>query len=177
MNRRIKKTKKSIINTFLELRSKKPIEKITVKELCDKAEINKSTFYTYFKDIYDLSEHLESQIANEVIAGLQHKDYIFSKPDIFIRELAYAYTAQENLINILFSGSRSNLLLMRIESSLKDVIFSQHPDYKDNIAFNVLFTFSVYGGYYAFDKCRHFGKEAVIDNLSIINREIMKYLL
>ena len=46
------------MNAFLELRSKKALEKITVRELCEKAEINKSTFYTHFRDIYDLSEYL-----------------------------------------------------------------------------------------------------------------------
>ncbi|MCD7842055.1 MAG: hypothetical protein LUG56_06245 [Lachnospiraceae bacterium] len=45
MDIRIKKTKESITNAFLELRSRKPLEKITVKELCEKAMINKSTFY------------------------------------------------------------------------------------------------------------------------------------
>ena len=44
MDVRIVKTKNSIINAFLELRSQKNIEKITVKELCEKAMINKSTF-------------------------------------------------------------------------------------------------------------------------------------
>lgn len=133
MDIRIAKTKKGIINAFLELRSKKAIEKITVKELCEKAEINKSTFYTHFKDIYDLSEYLETQIANEVVSSLQHPEYLFSKPDIFIRELSYAYTAQENLIHTLFSGSRANMLLVRVENSLKEIIFSLRPDYKDNI--------------------------------------------
>ena len=61
MDIRVAKTKKSIINAFLALRSKKAIEKITVKELCEAAEINKSTFYSHFQDIYDLSEFLETQ--------------------------------------------------------------------------------------------------------------------
>ena len=70
MDIRIAKTKKGIISAFLELRSKKAIEKITVKALCEKAEINKSTFYTHFKDIYDLSEYLETKIANEIVSSL-----------------------------------------------------------------------------------------------------------
>ena len=37
MDIRIEKTKTAIHNTFLELRSKKPLEKITIKELCEKA--------------------------------------------------------------------------------------------------------------------------------------------
>ena len=51
MDMRVKKTKRSIINAFLELRSKMPLEKIRVNELCRIAEINKSTFYAHYQDI------------------------------------------------------------------------------------------------------------------------------
>ena len=59
MDIRIEKTKTAIHNTFLELRSKKPLEKITIKELCEKAQINKSTFYSHYRDIYDLSDQTD----------------------------------------------------------------------------------------------------------------------
>lgn len=44
MDLRIEKTERGIKNAFIELRSKKALEKITVKELCESAMINKSTF-------------------------------------------------------------------------------------------------------------------------------------
>ena len=44
MDLRIEKTEKAIKNAFIELRARKPLEKITVKELCAEACINKSTF-------------------------------------------------------------------------------------------------------------------------------------
>lgn len=53
MDLRIEKTRQSIVNAFIALRSGKPLEKITVKELCEKAQINKSTFYFHYADIYD----------------------------------------------------------------------------------------------------------------------------
>ena len=37
MDLRIEKTRQSIVNAFIALRSRKPLEKITVKELCEKA--------------------------------------------------------------------------------------------------------------------------------------------
>ena len=43
MDLRIEKTERGIKNAFIELRSRKPLEKITVKELCESARINKST--------------------------------------------------------------------------------------------------------------------------------------
>ena len=47
MDIRIEKTRQSIINAFIELRSHKELERITIKELCEKAQINKSTFYAH----------------------------------------------------------------------------------------------------------------------------------
>ena len=114
--------------------------------------------------------------AQEIIDSLQHPEYLFSKPDIFIRELMYAYMSRENFIHVLFSGSRTNMLLIRTENSLKDIIFSLRPDYKENITANVLFTLSIYGGFYAFEKCRSFGEDSVIDILSEINQKIMELL-
>ena len=47
MDMRAMKTRRNIHNAFLSIRSKKSLEKITVKELCDKAEISKATFYLH----------------------------------------------------------------------------------------------------------------------------------
>ena len=49
---RIEKTERAIKQAFMELRREKPVEKIRVKELCDRACINKSTFYAHYQDIY-----------------------------------------------------------------------------------------------------------------------------
>ena len=46
MDIRIEKTDRAIEKAFLELRSKMPLEKIKIKDLCALACVNKSTFYT-----------------------------------------------------------------------------------------------------------------------------------
>ena len=45
MDLREKKTKRSIAAAFLALRAAKPLERITIRELAEKAEISKATFY------------------------------------------------------------------------------------------------------------------------------------
>ena len=72
MDLRIQRTKKSIINAFIELRASKPLEKITIKELSDLAFINKATFYTHYKDIYDLAEQLENEAVTSVLNDIPH---------------------------------------------------------------------------------------------------------
>ena len=51
----------------MELRAQKPLEKIKVKELCDLACINKSTFYAHYQDIYALANAMEDEMVEEVV--------------------------------------------------------------------------------------------------------------
>ena len=50
---RVRKTKKAISEAFMELLVEKPIEDMTVNELCDKAGVRRTTFYKHYKDKYD----------------------------------------------------------------------------------------------------------------------------
>lgn len=58
MSRNTKNTRMNIYNAFITLRKKKSLEKLTIRELCDTAGINRSTFYAYYHDIYDLSDKI-----------------------------------------------------------------------------------------------------------------------
>ena len=51
-------TKKAIVESFLYLAGKKPLEKITVRDIVDDCGINRNTFYYYFQDIYAVLEDL-----------------------------------------------------------------------------------------------------------------------
>ena len=91
MDIRIEKTERAIRNAFLELRAAKPLEKITVKELCSLACINKSTFYSHYEDIYALSQMLESETITTVIKNISsQQESPFKDPDVFTRNLYMA---------------------------------------------------------------------------------------
>ena len=53
---RVVKTLDNIKNSFLQLVKEKSFTKITVKDITEKARINRSTFYKYYLDKYDLKE-------------------------------------------------------------------------------------------------------------------------
>ena len=52
-------TKRKIMQCFWELFEQKSIEKITVSEITSRLKINRSTFYAYFKDVYDVLDQIE----------------------------------------------------------------------------------------------------------------------
>lgn len=49
-------TKKAIIDSFMRIAEKKPLQKITVRDIVDDCGINRNTFYYYFRDIYEVAE-------------------------------------------------------------------------------------------------------------------------
>ncbi len=55
-------TRSKLMLAFCELYKQKPISKITVKEITDIAGYNRSTFYQYFKDVFDLLEYIENDL-------------------------------------------------------------------------------------------------------------------
>lgn len=150
MDLRIERTKRSIINAFIELRAKKPLEKITVKELSELAYINKATFYSHFHDIYALSEQLEEEAIMNILKNIPHPDSIVNNPKLCFEELALAMTSQNSLTQILFSGTRASIMADRLEQAIKQEVFARYPEYRDDLKWNVSLTFLIQGGFKAF---------------------------
>lgn len=67
MDRRIKRTRAAVFNAMLDLMVEKDTSKITVLELCKRADINKSTFYLHYKSMDDCLQSCFSTIMDGVI--------------------------------------------------------------------------------------------------------------
>lgn len=162
MDLRVKKTRNSIINAFLQLRAKKPLERITVTELADLAEINKATFYLHYKDIYDLSEQLENELFERAFNNIEHPNSVLSEPRVFIREFVETFTANQSLIDIIFGSERRNILADKFETEMKRFIFEKNPQYKNSPKINTVLTYVIKGGYYAYAENVRYGLDMVV---------------
>jgi len=69
---RILRTRKLIMDSFVDLSSKKEFKDITIKDITAEAMINRSTFYYHFEDIYDL---LDKALAEVLFINLSTEDY------------------------------------------------------------------------------------------------------
>lgn len=156
------------MNAFIQLRAQKPLERITVTELCRLAEINKSTFYSHYQDIYDLSDQLEDELVEGILRSFGDPKEVLADIRLLTRKLFEAYTAKSSLIQILFSGNRSGILPRKIERALKQWIQYVYPEYKDDPKRNIALTYQVYGGYYAFQENKDYGAEYVAEVISDI---------
>lgn len=113
-SKRVNETKERIKTAFLELYAKKTIDKITIKEITEKAQINRGTFYVYYMDIYDLLEKIEDEVValfeeriETVILTLLRGNKLDSDvlPEAFFREnpemisLVFGERAEPRMIN------------------------------------------------------------------------------
>lgn len=85
-DRRIKRTKNNIYHALSALLLDKDIRSITVKELCERADVNKSTFYLHFLDIYDCKEKWQNEKFDEILSNVDNfsLDEIVHDPDAYI---------------------------------------------------------------------------------------------
>ena len=70
-NRRTRLTKRLLRESLLELLHEKPVDHITVKELCECAELNRSTFYAYYTDVSALYEEMGNELADALLEHIQ----------------------------------------------------------------------------------------------------------
>ena len=71
---RVRYTKQVLKSTLLGLLEHKPINKITVKEVCEIAQINRATFYSHYADCFDLLEQIENEFISEFEKSLSYID-------------------------------------------------------------------------------------------------------
>lgn len=86
-DRRVARTKNNINSAFLRLLRQKDISKITVKELCEEADINRKTFYTYHGSIADVLSEIENDMVDKFYNGmneLKKKNENRTVADIFV---------------------------------------------------------------------------------------------
>ena len=106
MDLRIQKTRQNIFQAFIELREKYPLEKITVKELTERAQISKQTFYLHYRDMFDLSERIEQSMIQEMLKELPYPENILTHTGEVTKQLFQKAIDQGHNFRVVFAGSR-----------------------------------------------------------------------
>ena len=78
-DRRIKYTKMVLKEALIEILQERPVERVTVKEICDRADVNRSTFYVHYGSPQELLESICRELCEEIsqkkkdFEDIQHK--------------------------------------------------------------------------------------------------------
>ncbi len=69
-DKRIKYTKMFLKEALIELMHEKPADQISITELCNKADINRNTFYSHFNTVHDVLIMMENDLEEELLNGM-----------------------------------------------------------------------------------------------------------
>lgn len=109
---RIRYTQRILKESLLALLKQKPINKITVKEVCELAELNRATFYAHYSDCFALLE----QIENELLEAFQDSLKLLDSFDVTaLIEAIYAMVEKnEDACRVLIFQNVSPSVIQRM---------------------------------------------------------------
>ena len=123
IDRRVKYTTSLLKESLVRLMQTKPISKISVKMLCEDADINRSTFYAHFDDQYGLLRSLE----NEVITNFKKylsDNVMHEQPEttvLVIKQLLDYAAEDTDLLKVLLSDNSD----MEFQKALMSIVQEQ----------------------------------------------------
>ena len=104
-NRRVKMTKALLNESFLKFLEQKPLSHITVKEICEDADVNRSTYYVYYSDPYDQLHKIEDAFIreqavyiDEILKNGEQDECSFTN---VINNLLHYYQERKDMLQVL----------------------------------------------------------------------------
>lgn len=112
------RSKKLIRQAFMELLKEKPFEKITVTDIVNRAEINRSTFYAHYPDVMGLLDEIQEEIISFFEQYLRKVNFsdLLENPTHYLRLIIKMANENEELYRLL---SNSNVAVKQMENMKK----------------------------------------------------------
>ncbi len=114
---RVRKTKYAVYEALTELLQGKPLEQVSVKELCSRAGINRSTFYNHYGSQYDVLREMGNELLADISGELS--DTRANDPESVERQVAQCFRSARDhaqLFLLLLDGS--------VDKTFADRLFS-----------------------------------------------------
>ena len=139
LDRRTAYTRMVIKESLYKLLEKKHLSEITVKELCAQADINRTTFYRNYMDIYDLYEQLEEKLTEQAFA-----DGDIQKDRYKLLELIYEnQTFYREFFDSRLESRYIKKTIQKMYDEMKQLLINRGT--YDEQSFRILYQYNYYG--------------------------------
>ena len=149
-DRRVRRTKKLLTQALTELLQKKQVKDITVTELTELADMNRGTFYLYYRDIFDMLEKIEDELFNaldQIIAPLEKESAMPDTKSILTALFSFVKENQE-MCRVLLSENGDMSFLHRLNEELRQRClrgFYSLQHFQNETDFEYHYSFAVFG--------------------------------
>ena len=125
--RSVARTRKSIKAAFMQLvGEKKDMESITVRELAERADIAKSTFYNHYDDVYAVAEEFENELIDKLSATLNEIEMKnATEYEEYIRKVIDFLKANENVYRKAILSSDIRFFIEKLKAIISKKVFEE----------------------------------------------------
>lgn len=143
-DKRIKYTKMFLKEALIDLMQNKPVDQISITELCNKADINRNTFYSHFTTVHDVLIMIENDMEEELLNGMNLQ--LHSKA--VIAELFENINKYGNIYRVLLSSNGDMGFMQSLYSKIEKIViadFIKDQIILDDEKMEMLFSFLFFG--------------------------------
>ncbi len=138
---RVRYTRRVLKESFLKLLNEKPVNKITVKEVCELAELNRATFYAHYSDCFALLASIEQELIDDFEKSLE----LMNTTDVSaLVEAIYLMVEQHDAACrlLIFNGASPSILskMISIARGSSITYWKQHLHHATDADFEMLYT-------------------------------------
>ena len=147
-DRRIRKTKAQLRAGLAKLMQEKSIKEITVKELVEEVDINRSTFYLHYTDIFNMLSTIEEELLEEIRQTIQnHPVSPFNESSFpFIEDIFQILAENKDICSALLGPNGDIAFIHRIENLISthslNVLRRTFPDTIEDLKYSYSFCLS-----------------------------------
>lgn len=122
VDRRVIKTRKQLKKGLAALMKEKSVNQITVKELVEEVDINRSTFYLHFKDIQDLLREIEENMEAQIKRAIEEHPIVSGNENAFyfIEDMFRVLDEEREISKALIGPNGDMGFIHRIERIIKE---------------------------------------------------------
>lgn len=112
VDRRVRKNRKAIRNAFAELLTEKELNEITIKDIADRADINRKTFYAHYSGVHQLLDEIENELVSAFAEDLEGMDFSRSleNPALLFRKITATIDSDMEFYGNLMQRNDSMLI-------------------------------------------------------------------
>lgn len=147
LDRRVRKTRTQLKQGLAKLMQAKNINEITVKELVEAVDINRSTFYLHYSDIYNLMEEIENEVLMEIQNIIkEHPMGVENNTFTFMEAIFFVMDDNRDICRALLGDSGDATFIYKIRQIIQDnsmqLLESLFPDIKEKLHYKFSFCMS-----------------------------------
>lgn len=115
-------TKQALIASFMNIAAKKPIEKITVRDITEDCGLNRNTFYYYFSDVYRLIEEMLTLETEKAIARSREEGSLAGGCIAIVEWIEQNKAAFRNIYNTMGRDSVEYAISKSLDSAIEGYV-------------------------------------------------------